>query len=191
MAPTPISSPGYGQDTIYDYDQGSGGNDTVRFAADILPAEVELSRNESDLFLKVLGTEDRITVSGFYSDPAQRIERIEFADGTVWTTSTLLAAKFVGTEADFITGTTGNDRMEGRVTTSSGMRRHPGRRLRQRPALWRYRQRHLSFRPRLRPGHHQRNLGHRHRPLRRRHHRGRCFRVAGRYPLLLRSHRLQ
>ena len=114
-ADTYLFARGYGQDTIYDYDQGSGGNDTVRFAADILPAEVELSRNESDLFLKVLGTEDRITVSGFYSDPAQRIERIEFADGTVWTTSTLLAAKFVGTEgADSIFGTIGNDHIEGR-----------------------------------------------------------------------------
>ncbi len=106
---------GFGQDTIYDYDEGSGGNDIVRFAADIQVSEVELSRNDSDLFLKVLGTEDWITVSGFFVEPAQRIERIEFADGTVWTTSTLLAAKFVGTEgADSIFGTTGNDRIEGR-----------------------------------------------------------------------------
>ena len=114
-ADTYLFARGFGQDTIYEYDEGSGGNDIVRFAADIQASEIELSRNESDLFLKVLGTEDRITVSGFYADTAQRIERVEFADGTVWTSSTLLAAKFVGTEgADFITGTTGNDRMEGR-----------------------------------------------------------------------------
>ena len=114
-ADTYLFAHGFGQDTIYDYDQGSGGNDIVRFAADILPAEVELSRNEFDLFINVLGTEDRITVSGFYDDAMQRIERVEFADGTVWTSSTLLAAKFVGTEgADSIFGTAGNDRLEGR-----------------------------------------------------------------------------
>ncbi|MBV6411715.1 MAG: hypothetical protein GAKPKEKM_02593 [Rhodocyclaceae bacterium] len=114
-ADTYLFTRGFGHDTIYEYDAGSGGNDIVRFAADILPAEVELSRNESDLFLKVLGTEDRITVSGFYADPLQRIERVEFADGTAWTSSTLLAAKFVSTEdTDFIFGTTGNDRIEGR-----------------------------------------------------------------------------
>jgi Ca2+-binding RTX toxin-like protein len=114
-ADTYLFARGFGQDTIYEYDQGSGGNDIVRFAAGILPVEVELSRNESDLFLKVLGTEDRITVEGFYSSLAQRIERVEFADGTVWTSSILLAAKFVGTEGeDSIFGTTGNDRIEGR-----------------------------------------------------------------------------
>lgn len=114
-ADTYLFAHGFGQDTIYDYDQGSGGNDIVRFAADIQASEIELSRNESDLFLKVIGTEDLITVSGFYDDAMQRIERVEFADGTVWTSSTLLAAKFVGTEgADSIFGTAGNDRLEGR-----------------------------------------------------------------------------
>lgn len=106
---------GFGQDIIYEYDQGSGGNDVIRFAADILPAEVELSRNDYDLFLKLLGTEDRITVSSFFAGSAYRIERVEFADGTVWTSPTLLAAKFVGTEgADYIFGTTGSDHIEGR-----------------------------------------------------------------------------
>lgn len=114
-ADTYLFTRGFGQDTIYEYDEGSGGNDILRFAADILPAEIELSRNDYDLFLKLVGTDDRITVSDFYADPAQRIERVEFADGTVWTTSTLLAAKFVGTEgADSIFGTTGNDHIEGR-----------------------------------------------------------------------------
>lgn len=114
-ADTYLFARGFGQDLIWEYDQGAGGNDIVRFAADILPAEVELSRNESDLFLKLLGTDDRITVSGFFLDPLSRVERVEFGDGTVWTSSTLLAAKFAGTEgADSIFGTTGNDRIEGR-----------------------------------------------------------------------------
>jgi Ca2+-binding RTX toxin-like protein len=114
-ADTYLFARGFGQDTISEYDEGSGGNDIVRFAADILAADVELSRNESDLFLKVLGADDSITVTGFYEGPAQRIERVEFADGTVWTSATLLAAKFAGTDgADYIAGTTGNDRIEGR-----------------------------------------------------------------------------
>ncbi|MFA7318932.1 MAG: hypothetical protein WC029_15520, partial [Sulfuricella sp.] len=33
-------SRGFGQDTIYEYDGGSGGQDIIRFAADILPGEV-------------------------------------------------------------------------------------------------------------------------------------------------------
>jgi Ca2+-binding RTX toxin-like protein len=107
-------SRGFGQDTIYEYDGGSGGQDIIRFAADILPGEVELSRNGSDLFLKVLGTTDQITVSSFFADPLSRIERVEFADGTAWADSTLLAAKFMGTEsADYIYGTSGNDSIEG------------------------------------------------------------------------------
>ena len=106
---------GDGQDSIEEYDLGSGGQDIIRFAADIQPGEVELSRDSSSLFIKVLGTEDQITVSGFFDSPAQRIERVEFADGTVWATSALLAAKFVGTEgADSIYGTSSNDVIEGR-----------------------------------------------------------------------------
>ena len=106
---------GDGQDSIEEYDLGSGGQDIIRFAADIQPGEIELSRDSSSLFIKVLGTEDQITVSGFFDSPAQRIERVELADGTVWATSALLAAKFVGTEgADSIYGTSSNDVIEGR-----------------------------------------------------------------------------
>jgi len=114
-ADTYLFARGFGQDTIEEYDTGSGGQDIIRFAADILPGEVELSQNGSDLFLKVLGTADQVTVSSFFTDTLSRIERVEFADGTVWTTPALLAAKFVGTEgSDYIYGTSGNDTLEGR-----------------------------------------------------------------------------
>jgi Ca2+-binding RTX toxin-like protein len=113
-ADTYVFARGFGQDVIAEYDQGSGGQDIIRFAADILAADVVLSRNASDLFLKVLGTEDGITVTGFYSDPAQSIERVEFADSTVWNATTLVAATFFGTPGvDYIYGTTANDTLLG------------------------------------------------------------------------------
>ncbi|TPW09254.1 MAG: outer membrane adhesin-like protein, partial [Halothiobacillaceae bacterium] len=53
-------------------------------------------------------------ISNWFDNVTYRIERVEFADGTVWDVSTLATAKFMGTDAsDYLIGSTAADRMEG------------------------------------------------------------------------------
>ena len=109
---------GHGLDIITDYDPTAGNVDTIRFKADVLSSEIEMFRDGSDhpsLVLRNIATGDRITVQGWFTETACRVERVEFADGTIWGASILSAAKFMGTDAaDYWNGTTAADRMEGR-----------------------------------------------------------------------------
>ncbi len=106
---------GYGQDTISDYDSTPGNSDTIRLNPDVAPGDVTLWRDASNLYLGINGTTDTIMVQSWFDDPAYRIEKIQFSDGTIWGASILSASKFMGTDsADSLYGTTAADRMEGR-----------------------------------------------------------------------------
>ena len=117
---------GDGQDTIHETDSTAGNLDTIALAAGIAVGDLALSRDASNLYLAINGTTDKITVSGWYDDAANRVERIEFADGTVWDAAVLAAAKLSGTEGpDYLSGSPGNDALEGRggndsLTTDAG-----------------------------------------------------------------------
>ncbi len=76
---------GDGQDTISD----SSGNDIINFGAGILPGDVTFAINGSDLVIGIAGTTDQITVQGWDSNTANRIELIQFADGTAWSDAAL------------------------------------------------------------------------------------------------------
>ncbi|PID30492.1 hypothetical protein CR983_02455, partial [Candidatus Saccharibacteria bacterium] len=92
-----LFSIGDGKDTIYESD----GTDTIRFGAGIAPEDVIIKRvytgSDYNLVLRLAGTDDSLTVkrhfgyrsSGLRADPKRMIERIEFANGTVWTPATL------------------------------------------------------------------------------------------------------
>ena len=101
---------GDGQDTINDYN----GIDTIRFGKDIRPEDIIISRvpwyGDYNLVLSLKDTDNKITVvshfgssnySGYYATPQRRIERFEFADGTVWTAETIdeKMHNLVGTDA--------------------------------------------------------------------------------------------
>lgn len=105
-----VFSRGDGQDTINDYD----GTDTIRFGEGIRPEDIIVSRvpwyGDYNLVLSLKDTDDKITVishfgssnySGYYATPQRRIERFEFADGTVWTAETVddKMHNLVGTDA--------------------------------------------------------------------------------------------
>lgn len=107
---------GDGQDTIYE----ESGTDTVQLAAGISPNDVTVKRVERyggnvtyyDLEISILGTSDKVTVqqyfgysgwNGFSATPNQMIEQITFADGTIWTQSTIYD------KLHNLTGTTGSD----------------------------------------------------------------------------------
>ncbi|MBI5898513.1 MAG: RTX toxin, partial [Rhodocyclales bacterium] len=105
---------GYGQDTITDHDTTDGNNDTIRLAVDVAPGDVTLLRDTSSLYLKINGSSDTITVQGWYADPANRVERIEFDNGTVWDGAVMQAVQLVGTEAgDYLYGSSGDDVIAG------------------------------------------------------------------------------
>lgn len=105
---------GYGEDTISDYDTTAGNSDTIFLKPDVAPGDVTLWRDSSNLYLGINGTSDTITVQSWFDDPAYRVEKVQFADGTVWNASIMQAAIFRGTDAaDSITGTAGNDVIEG------------------------------------------------------------------------------
>ncbi|MGH8655473.1 MAG: calcium-binding protein [Gammaproteobacteria bacterium] len=108
---------GSGRDTVYDYDTTAGNTDVIRLAADVLPSDVVVWRGTNDLYLSigaVTGSEDRIAITNWFTNTANHIERIEFADGTVWGTAVLGSAPILGTaNAEALYGTAGDDLFDG------------------------------------------------------------------------------
>jgi Ca2+-binding RTX toxin-like protein len=114
---------GDGNDTIYDQDVTAGNMDTIRFKDGVLPSDVTLSRPASgseDLLLSINGTTDSLRVFAWFGSVSNRVERVEFADGSVWDTTVLIKAPIQGTSgadylvgrddlADTIMGNAGND----------------------------------------------------------------------------------
>ncbi|MDD2916209.1 MAG: calcium-binding protein [Gallionella sp.] len=68
---------GIGQDIIDD----TADIDILRIGTGILPTDITLVRSGMDVVLGINGTDDRLI---FRSWRSNRIERIEFSDGTVW-----------------------------------------------------------------------------------------------------------
>lgn len=108
----------YGGQDVYLFDRGDGQDTlypthgTVRFAPGVLPTDVTV-RGSSDLslVLGINGTTDMMTLAG-WANPfnGTQIDRVEFADGTVWDAATLRAKAATGTAGnDYLRGTSGND----------------------------------------------------------------------------------
>jgi len=115
---------GDGKDIVRDAwgDSGSGGNDTLEFGAGILPGDVTVAQgnNSYDLVLAIAGTEDKITLQNTMISTGDRIERVTFADGTVWTHADLVDRSSStnsifegGAGNDVISGTAGSDTFDG------------------------------------------------------------------------------
>ncbi|MDD2893857.1 MAG: calcium-binding protein, partial [Halothiobacillaceae bacterium] len=105
---------GSGQDIVSDSDVVAGNVDTIRFGMGIAPADIIFGRNGNDLVLSIHGTNDQVRIRGWGYGNAYQIERIEFADGTVWGASDLpsqlTGLPSIGTNGnDSFTGATGND----------------------------------------------------------------------------------
>lgn len=79
---------------------GDGGTDQLILPVGIKPSDVIVTTNSnaSDIVLRIGG--DTITLSGENFAPANNVERIVFADGTVWTYADLFAAISTGTSAN-------------------------------------------------------------------------------------------
>jgi len=97
---TYIFGRGYGIDTIMDYDTTPGNIDTVMMGVDVLPTDVELKRWGNDLHLSIIGTNDRLQITNWFTGNGFEIERIQFADGMVWDSATLPALINTPTDTD-------------------------------------------------------------------------------------------
>lgn len=91
---------GDGNDTIVDFDKRYDNVDTIVFKSGVTPDDVALLANGDDMILH-LSSGDELRVKGHYRDDGySAVERILFADGTVWTGATLIGTRI---------GTPGND----------------------------------------------------------------------------------
>jgi Ca2+-binding RTX toxin-like protein len=122
---TYIFGRGYGHDTIVDSDTTEGNLDRIVMQSDIDAQDVVLSRDSDDLTLTVSGTDDKLTVQGYFSssdgEDANMVETIEFADGTSWD------AEYVANALPpVIYGTACNDILFGTCHESSTIRAGAG-----------------------------------------------------------------
>lgn len=115
---------GAGNDT-YRFSRGSGIDsienrfdntdfDTIEMAADILPSDILVTRQNNDLVLTISGTQDVLRIRHWYYSPDFRVDRAVFNDGTVWNIAQLEAFINQGTAGDdIITGTASADTLDG------------------------------------------------------------------------------
>ncbi|OUM04565.1 calcium-binding protein, partial [Pseudomonas syringae] len=104
-------SRGWGQDSINNYDSSAGKTDAIEFSADILPADIIVTRSGADLVLSLKNATDRITISGYFQNDGvtpYALEQIRFADGTTWTLDQIKIAAVITTD--------GNDNVWGYAT---------------------------------------------------------------------------
>ncbi len=113
---------GSGQDTLFesltDADQ-----DRVRFVG-LTEADVDFSSRGSDLVIQVKGSDEQLTIAGYFaSAEARTVESLEFEGGLVLdkaAVSTRLTTNFIGTAGDdTLTGSALADRIEGAAGNDS------------------------------------------------------------------------
>jgi Ca2+-binding RTX toxin-like protein len=106
---------GDGQDAIQEnFYYGSSAVDVLRFGAGILPGDVGVTRVGLDLVLTLSNGTGGVTVQNWFAEAGGRyqVERVEFADGTQWSSSGLSAtARVISSPSQ--TGTSGADTLSG------------------------------------------------------------------------------
>ena len=120
---------GWGQDTVFNYDDSNDKIDTIQFGSGISIADLNFRRSGSlgsDLEINSKLTPDRLTVHGYFKNDGagiSKVEKIRFADGIVWDVSTV-KAKVIETDDfsntvrgfstdEIINGMGGNDYLYG------------------------------------------------------------------------------
>ncbi|HEX9061977.1 MAG TPA: calcium-binding protein, partial [Clostridia bacterium] len=81
---------GYGKDWIYDNDNTAGNIDNISFLEGITASDVTLKRYNDSLIICLKGNADVLTVVDFYKSDCEKIEQINFNDGTSWNLDTIL-----------------------------------------------------------------------------------------------------
>ena len=108
---------GDGQDTISNYDTGTGRVDSLQLGAGIVQADVTVKRVGNNLLLTLNDTSDSVTVSNYFANEPtypNRLDQIKFEDGTIWDMEEVKAKVLIGTTGnDTLTGYLGNDTING------------------------------------------------------------------------------
>lgn len=110
---------GAGRDVIDNWDDDAPGThaDKLLLGAGVEMAALRVARSGEDLVLRLFGTNDRVTVNGYFDEDgasAGAVETIEFADGTVWDVAAVKARVLTGlARGDEITGYAGADTLRG------------------------------------------------------------------------------
>ena len=107
---------GDGFDTIYDYNGGNTDNDTIKFGEGISFEDLSFERDGNSLIIHVNNDRTQgIKIQDYYSSTYYKVEKLEFADGTIIETSTITVAtdRSDALAAQNITGTDNNDTLTG------------------------------------------------------------------------------
>jgi Ca2+-binding RTX toxin-like protein len=105
---------GYGEDTIADMDGTAGNVDTVFMAADVSSSDVTLKVGGKDVYVTIRDTTDSLKLSDWLEGDAYKVERIQFADGTVWDNAHMQSLLTTPTETDdYLAGSLEADVLDG------------------------------------------------------------------------------
>ena len=105
---------GYGDDVVFLPNARADSNDAIRLAPELAAMDVKLVRNDGDLELRLPATDDTLTIRGWFQDHANRVEAIDFGDGSRWDVERILDEVLIGTdEGDLLTGYDTDDLIEG------------------------------------------------------------------------------
>ena len=78
---TYVMARGNGVDTVFEYDSTSGNTDVAEFTGGIDADQLWFRRAGSSLEVSVIGSNDLLRVSGWYSDAAYHVEQLRSSDG--------------------------------------------------------------------------------------------------------------
>ncbi len=119
---TYVFAPGWGQDTINNYDREYDSaarqyvqrTDIVTFSAGIAPGDLMVQRSYNDLLLSHINGTDTIRLTGHFRGGDYAVNELRFSNGTVWTETDIQRLVTQGTAGnDTLLGSTGNDTMGG------------------------------------------------------------------------------
>lgn len=74
---------GYGSDTITDNDSTAGNTDILSFASGTARDQIWFSQSGSDLLVRIIGTTDQMTISGWYNGSANHVEQLKTSANNV------------------------------------------------------------------------------------------------------------
>ncbi|MEW6141398.1 MAG: calcium-binding protein, partial [Thermodesulfobacteriota bacterium] len=107
---------GSGRDTIIETDRTAGNVDTIWIGSFLTPDDIAVKRSGNDLVVKIIGTDDTMTVKQFFDQASvsfHSVEQIQFADGTVWDLDEILRREGQPTQSDdYLVGTAEDDTID-------------------------------------------------------------------------------
>lgn len=78
---TYVLARGYGIDTVMDIDSTAGNTDTAQFLSDISAEQIWFQRVNNNLEANIIGTDDKLVFSNWYSGSAYHVEQFKTLDG--------------------------------------------------------------------------------------------------------------